>query len=259
MRAWNWALGGVALGGALAACSSFTSYFRETIAGNFYEPTGTVFMFVDSLTPPPNVVPRDGVTVSGVPLKARAILTGLYAYFDATSDQAGRSGSELAELKHEIEVNDWINLEWADRDALQSSTTYTAVILRDSEENIFRTPDLTAAEATPGFAARVRFRRGALGRNARYDCGDTPAPLCQPYRPMGSRITVTVTSDTVRQDVGASTVLQVTLIVQQRDGDPTDAATGQLNGQMTAQVITERSAENNLDVLGVYDLFRLQP
>jgi hypothetical protein len=233
-----------------AGCVGGSGQFSGAINGSFFEPTGTVFAFPDNLTPVPDIQPRD---------KARMVLVGVYSFFDPAQDQSTLSGSDLAELKHEIETNDWIVLEWKDKSQAERGRTYKAYVLRDDEDNLFRVQDASmATEATAGFAARVRFRRPPLNRNSPYRC-PFPAPpfLCDGYRPLGSRITVETTLDSVSFNNGGSTNASVVIKVEKRDGDPSDAQEGTFRGTLSAVGVSERVAETNLDTLGLYGLFKL--
>ncbi|MEW5849233.1 MAG: hypothetical protein AB2A00_10480 [Myxococcota bacterium] len=250
---WRWM---VALASLLAggACSLPSQPFAGTVNGALYEPVGTVFAWSDSITAAPELATRPA---------ARLLIVGTYAYFDAAQDQSGLSGSDLAELKHEIALNDWIVLEWEDRRTVERGVKYTAVIRRDSEDNLYRTQDPSppaGVAPSAGFAARVRFRRGTLGPLATYQCpSEVPSFLCSPYRPLGSRVTLQVTPQEVSLNERGGITLSITLSVERADGDPADAQVANLSGTLNATVVRELVAESNLDLMDLYTLFDLKP
>ena len=145
-------LGWVVLGAVAAGCGGI-SLFSGRINGAFFEPTGTVFAFVDQLSPAPQLATNPS---------SRFIASGVYAYFDAAQDQASQNGTNLAELKQEIANHDWISLEWANSNELEVGKTFKTTLIRTTEEPFFRVVDPSATDVTAGFTARVGFRRAPV-------------------------------------------------------------------------------------------------
>lgn len=253
--AWRW-FQGIGAAAALLLTLSCTGggQFPGLINGAIFEPTGTVFAITDSLTVLPELKERD---------TARFIMTGVYAHFDPAQDQSTLPGTELADLRHEIENNDWVNLEWKDRDKVEKGKTYTAAVLRDAEDNLYRVQDPNPpnpGEVSPDFAARVRFRRPAMRPNAPYNCpGPLPRVLCDGYKPMGSKLTVKVTLESASFNDGGAVNTRITLEVEKEDKDPSNAWTGAINGTLNAVMVSERVGEANLGTLQMYPMFKLDP
>ncbi len=242
---------GLAVLGAVAAGCGGISLFSGRINGAFFEPTGTVFAFVDQLSPAPQLATNPS---------SRFIASGVYAYFDAAQDQASQNGTNLAELKQEIANHDWISLEWANSNELEVGKTYKTTLIRTTEEPFFRVVDPSATDVTAGFTARVGFRRAPVRRNAPYTCpSGSPRFLCQDYRPFGTRAVVEVTLNSVNRALGAQSTLTVKVTVEKAATDPEDALTGTLSGSLAADTVSERVAETNLATLGLYALFNVNP
>lgn len=242
--------GGLALTGLLAGGCGGPNLFVGILNGAFYEPTGTVWGHLDAFTHAPGLQQKD---------PNRFIVAGSYASFDPNQDQATLAGSSQAELRDEIARNDWFVLTWDDAGKMVTGQTFVAVARRDdANEFHYRAADTTATDATAGFSARVRFRRGNLPRGAAYDC-PVPSPplLCQDYRPLGSRVRVEVELSSANRAQGGAIRGQVTIKVERADGDPEDAQTGTLTGNLSAQVVPERISESNMDLLELYDEFGL--
>lgn len=243
---WGVALCWVLLSGT--GCGG-VNLFSGRINGAFFEPTGTIFGFVDALSRTPELKPN---------VDSRLVVNAVYAYFDPALDVSSTSGSNLGELKEEIAQHDWFSLEWAKEGDLQNGSTYKAVLLRTTLDPIFRTPDPSSTDGTTGFTAHVGFRRAPVRRNAPYKCPSlTPAFVCQSYKPFGSRARVEVRANSANKAVNGQLKLSVTVKVEQIPTDPTDALTGTLQGNITAQMVSERVAEANMDTLELYSLFNV--
>lgn len=244
-------LAAAAVAGVAACALGPPSFFFGRINGAFFEPTGTVWAWSDALTPAPELQSRS---------PGRFSMVGVYAYFDSKQDQGSLSGSQLEDLKHEIHSNDWVALQWDDLGKVENGEKFTAVLVRDTTENIYRVTDTTAMDGTAGFTARVRFRRGTLPRGAAYKC-PTPSPplLCRAYVPLGGRLRVEVELQSVNRAQDGNVRADVTLKVEKANGDPDDVQTGEFTGTLSASVASERVAEANMDVLDLFTQFNLQP
>ncbi|MBI5494410.1 MAG: hypothetical protein HY904_05235 [Deltaproteobacteria bacterium] len=246
-----WLVGCVVAVGSAAACGGI-SLFTGRINNAFYEPTGTLFAWGDQLSPAPQLASNP---------QTRFVVGGVYAYFDPAQDQAGAlNGSDRAELIQEIVQNDWLALQWANDNDVEPGKSFTAVLLRTTDEPFFRVPDPSSSDNTAGFTARVGFRRPATRRNASYKCPTyLPPPLCMPVRSFGSRARVEVSVNDANRGLSGNIRLSVTVTVERTDTDASDAITGTVRGNISASVVSERVAEANMATLTLYDLFNVVP
>ena len=225
------------------------SLFLGRINDAFFEPTGSVWGWTDALSRPPQLAANT---------PERFVVGAVYAAFDPSRDAASSDGSGLADLRREIEQGDWLAFQWDKADDLVNGAVFKAVTLRTTPDPVFRVGDASATDVTPGFSARVGFRRPPVQRNASFTCAAWQPPfICQPYRAFGSRARIEVTANSANKAVNGQVTLAVRVRIDKLDADPADAVTGDLTGNLTVQVVSERSAEANMDTLGLYPLFNV--
>lgn len=222
----------------VGACGVGNAGFSGQIGEQGFAPTGTVFAFSDALKPAPDLSGRDDVRLN-------VVLT--YAAFDPSQDLQFKSGAELADLQHSIEISDWLSLSWKDRDKLGADTRFTDVLLAADSDGRFSESDDTAEARSDGFSARFGLARSPLNPGASY----------ADYQPFASRALVTVDLQEAQLDPGGVLSGEMTIKIERSGDDPAEAKTGEIKGQFSAQVIAERVAEKNCATLDLYKLMQV--
>jgi hypothetical protein len=198
---------------------------------------GTVFGFADALEPEPELKGREN---------PRVILALTRASFDPGQDQEQLSGAEIADLRHAIEIDDWMSLWWERREDVVEGASFTASLLAGERDGRYSEDDATANQDS-GFRPRFGLARQGLAAGASYS----------DYRPFAARATVTVRLEEVNLDSGGQVRGRVTLQVERVEGDPANARSGTIEGDFSAAVIGERVAEKNFETLDLYTLLEV--
>ena len=223
----------------LGACGVGSGSFSGDIGGRAFHPEGTVFGFVDALEGAPELKGRD---------HPRVIAALSWVAFDPAYDLEHSSGTEIADLTHAIEVNDWLSLRWDDRDDVSSGASFTDTLLVGRIDGHYDDSDSTAEGRSDGFAARFGLARETLEPGASYS----------DYRPFGTRAVVTAHVEEVDLEPGGQLKGKVTIKVERIQSDPADARTGTVEGEFAATMVGERIAEKNFETLDLYELLEVR-
>lgn len=214
-------------------CGYGNGSFTGDIGGREFRPVGSIFGFVDALEPAPELKGRS---------QPRVVVALTYVAFDPSVDQEHLSGTELADLAHAIEINDWASLWWQDRDKVTKGSSFTDTLVMGSTDGRYDDSDATTEEGDQAFQARFGVARETLEPSSNYSS----------YQPFGTRAVVTVHLKEVNLESGGKVAGQLTLTVERVESDPADARTGTVEGEFSATMIGERIAEKNFETLDLY-------
>ena len=220
-------------------CGVGSASFTGSVGERSFAPVGTVFTFVDALEPAPELKGRD---------KRRVVLAMTFAAFDPALDQEQLAATELADLTHAIDINDWLSLRWEDQRELQAGAAYDDVLLAGEQDGRYADSDATAEGRSQGFSARFALAREALQPGASYT----------DYKPFATRARVTVHVESLDLEVDREVAGTLAIKVERVDSDPADARVGAVEGEFRARVIGERIAEKNFETLQLYNLLEVQ-
>lgn len=223
----------------LVGCGFGNASFSGDFSERAFHPEGTTFGYVDSLEAAPELRGRE---------HPRVVAALTFAAFDPAVDQERLSGREINDLKHAIEISDWVSLWWKQRDQVSQGSQYTDVLLVGGQDGRYDDSDSTASGRSDDFRARFGIAREPLAPGASYS----------DFRPFGTRAVVTVHLSEVDLGDGGRLAGKLTLKIERVDSDPANARTGTVEGEFSAPLLGERIAEKNMETLGLYGLLEVR-
>jgi hypothetical protein len=205
----------VALAGA--GCRFGGASFEGLLADRPFEPTGTVFGYVDAHD--------EALVVDDTDPPVAIAATWLV--FDPTSDLADLDGSELESYAHELRLRDALSLVFAKRSDVGLGAAFTSTVEAGAE--------------TGDGALRARVHLAP----ERLDASKTYAD----FVPFAGRRVVRVEIDEADFDNLRSIAGRLSVSYVRADGDPEDVKEGSVSGEFRAPLVDERIAERNLSLL----------
>ncbi len=223
---WLVVVGAAFCCGGATGCRFGQASFEGTLVDRGFDPTGTVFGYVDS---------HDDALVQDEDDDPPVAVAMTWLVFDAASDLADLDGAALASYAHELRLRDALSLVWSQQSAVQSGDAFVSTRIGDEE---------TEEE---GFTARVHLAPERL------DATNTYAD----FVPYASKRVVRVELD--EADFANAKVVagRISVAFARGDADPGDVKEGTVTGTFRAPLVDERRAERNLALLDVQDVLGL--
>lgn len=209
----------------LSACRFGQAQFTSTLEGRTFDPTGTVFSYLDATD-------AAGATDDDPP-----VAIGMtWAVFDPASDLNDLDGAGLEELRHEIALRDAFSLVFAKQGKMKADAQFKAVIVGDN------------VDSDVGLVPTLHLAPERLTQDSNY----------ADVVPFASKRTVDVTLTSVSFNEEPKEIAgDVTITFDRIDGDAGDAREGKIEGSFRAPLVGERVAESNLSLLAVPDVWGL--
>ena len=218
-----WAV--AATGLVSSGCRFGEAHFDGSIQGRTFDPTGTVFAYVDA---------HDDNLVED--RRPRVAVAMTWIAFNPAGDLNDLDGAALEGYGHELRLRDTLSLVFDDQGALKAGD------MIESER------DGDVASANQGFTAIVHLAPERLDGNSRFD----------DFKPFGGKRKTTVTLTTV-DFLSDTQVLagDIDIDFQTSASDPSVTRQGSYKGTFRAPLVPERTAESNLALLDVEDVMGL--
>jgi hypothetical protein len=208
-----------------AGCRFGEAQFQSTVTGRSFDPTGTVFAYLDATD--------DNLEIDKDPRVAVALT---WIVFDPTSDLNDLDGSALADYSHELKLRDALALVFDHQSLVTAGATFQSTVVGGEEKG------------------DGKFRSTLHLEPERLTASSTYADIV----PFASKRTtdLTVTAIDFHQAQPVLTA-DVTVTFARGDTDPGNAREGAFTGSFQAPVVGERPAEQNLALLDVVDVMGL--
>lgn len=207
-------------------CRFGEARFESSLDGRAFDPSGTTFLYVDE---------RDANLV--VEEDPRVAVASTWIIFDPNGDLNDLEGSALEDYAHEVALRDALSLVFDKQsDVLEVGATFKSVQQNGEERGDGR------------MLSRVHLAPERLDGASTYSG----------VIPLASERTVDVTITGETFDT-ANPVLSadVTVTFARTESDPGNVREGQFTGALNAPLVSERTAEHNLALLGVENVLGL--
>lgn len=211
---------------ASTGCRFGEARFESSVQGRLFDPAGTTFLYVDERDA--NLVVEDD---------PRIVVASTWIIFDPNADLNDLEGSALEDYSHEVELRDALSLVFNKQsEVLEPGATFKSVQLNGEERGDGR------------MLSRVHLSPERLDGASTYG---NVIPLASERT-----VDVLVTGETFDS---AAPVLSadVTVTFARTDADPGNVREGQFTGALTAPLVSERTAEQNLALLEVEEVLGL--
>jgi len=203
---------------ATSGCRFGQAAFTGNIDGRAFDPTGTVFAYVDE---------HDDALVQDK--RPRVVVAMTWIVFDPERDLNDVDGSTLEDMAHEMRLRDALALVFDDQGVLSSGQTHEGI------------SDANGPTPNDDLVAFVHLAPERL----------SPQTGFADFTPFGSKRTTTVKLDRVSfTDVRPVISGGVELSFTSTQTDPGVTHQGSFSGTFEAPIIEERLAESNLALLG---------
>ena len=200
-----------------AGCQWGSAGFVGDLAGDTFDPAGTVFSYVDRRDD--NLVEDD---------RPRAVVFMTWLIFNPAGDLNDLEGAELEDYRHEMKLRDALAIVFDDAAVLAPGDRYESNIVGGEEQS------------DDGVEVRLHFAPERLNAFTTYDA----------FTPYGSERQAVVRLNTVGLQPPVSAIDgTVDITISLGDDDPEGARTGTLQGTFSAPLVDERVAEHNLALL----------
>lgn len=200
----------------ISGCRYGSASFKSEIAKTRFDPSGTVFSYVDAHD--------DNFVEDELP---RVAVFMSWLTFNPEQDLRDRSGTELENMRHELGLRDALSLVFHDQAAMKVNADLSS----ESVNGVFQ------GEGT--MRARLHFAPERLLADSSY----------ADVLPWGSQQNVDVELSQADFDKGGGVAGTVRVRIERTDADPEYAAFGTFEGTFVAPLVEERVAEQNLAVL----------
>ena len=215
----------IALLASTAACRFGEARFDSTVQDRAFDPAGTVFSYIDA---------HDADLVFEE--NPRVVVGCLWIIFDPRSDLNDLEGAALADYSHELKLRDALSLVFDQKSSLETGATFRSVVRGAGERG------------DGAMVTNIHLSPERLDDRSTY----------QDIVPLASERTVDVTI-TAATFADADPVLagDVSVSYARTSDDPTAVREGRFTGSLTAPIVVERTAEQNLALLEVTDVLGL--
>lgn len=203
---------------ALAGCRYGSAGFEGTLGDRPFEPTGTVFSYVDA---------RDEALAVDDDADPPVAIAMTWLVFDPTADLGDEDGARLAALAHELRLRDALSLVVARQSLVEVGASLESRVRGDAE------------------LADGQLRSVVHLAPERLDASKTYAD----FVPFAGERVVRLEIDEVDFETGGGVSGRVSVAFERADGDPGQVREGAVQGGFRAPLVEERVAERNLSLL----------
>jgi hypothetical protein len=211
---------------AATGCRFGQASFTGTLVDRGFDPTGTVFGYVDA---------HDDALVEDPDDDPPVAVAMTWLVFDAASDLSNLDGAALASYAHEVRLRDALSLVFDQRSSVQGGESFSSTRINDDE-----TED-------DGFTAYVHLAPEQI------DATNTYAD----FVPYATKRVVHVDLEEVDLTNAKVIAGKLSVAFARGEADEGDVKEGTVTGTFRAPLVDERTAERNLSLLDVEDMLGL--